>query len=64
MHEFWYFLGYPMRPHGFSSYRAYENLLAERIRVRILGHVGRILRSYLHDLCDHGIQACYHSDAA
>jgi hypothetical protein len=27
--------------------------------VRILGHAGRILRSYLHDLCDHGIQAYY-----
>jgi hypothetical protein len=27
--------------------------------VRILGHAGWILRSYLHDLCDHGIQACY-----
>jgi hypothetical protein len=26
----------------------------------VLGHVGQILRSYLHDLCDHGIQACYH----
>jgi hypothetical protein len=25
--------------------------------MRILGHVGWILRSYLHDLCDHDIQA-------
>jgi hypothetical protein len=25
--------------------------------VRILGHAGRILRSYLHDLCDCDIQA-------
>jgi hypothetical protein len=25
--------------------------------VRILGHAGRILRSYLHDFYDHGIQA-------
>jgi hypothetical protein len=25
--------------------------------VCILGHAGQILRSYLHDLCDHGIQA-------
>jgi hypothetical protein len=32
--------------------------------VRILGHVGWILRSYLHDLCDHGIQAFKHDDAA
>jgi hypothetical protein len=46
-------------PPGFSSYRGYGNLLVERIHVRILGHAGRILRSYLHDLCDHGIQACY-----
>jgi hypothetical protein len=29
--------------------------------VQILGHAGRILRSYLHDLCDHGIQTFYHS---
>jgi hypothetical protein len=28
--------------------------------VRIQGHAGQILRSYLHDLCDLGIQACYH----
>jgi hypothetical protein len=38
-----------------------KKLLAERIRVRILGHAGRILRSYLHDLCDHDIQTCYRS---
>jgi hypothetical protein len=40
----------------FFSYCGYGNLLAERIRVWILGHAGRILRSYLHDLCDHSIQ--------
>jgi hypothetical protein len=49
-----------MRPLGFSLYHGYRNLLAERIHVRILGHAGRILRSFLHDICDHGIQACYH----
>jgi hypothetical protein len=32
--------------------------------VRILGHAGRILRSYLHDLCNHGIQAFNRDDAA
>jgi hypothetical protein len=41
----------------FSSYRGYGNLLAKRIHVRILGHAGWILRSYLHDLCDRDIQA-------
>jgi hypothetical protein len=40
-------------PVGFSLYRGYGNLLAERIRVQILGHAGWILKSYLHDLCDH-----------
>jgi hypothetical protein len=49
-----------VRPPGVSSYRGYKNLLAEHIRVQILGHAGRILRSYLDDLCDHDIQACYH----
>jgi hypothetical protein len=49
-----------VHPPGFSSYRGYINLLAEHIHVRILDHAGRIMRSYLH-LCDHGIQACYHS---
>jgi hypothetical protein len=44
---------------GFSLYLGYGKLPAQRIHVRILGHAGRILRSYLHDLCDHGIQACY-----
>jgi hypothetical protein len=34
----------------FSSHRGYGNVLAERIHVRILGHAGWILRSYLHDL--------------
>jgi hypothetical protein len=34
----------------FSSHRRHGKLLAERIQVRILGHTGRILRSYLHDL--------------
>jgi hypothetical protein len=48
-----------VRPPGFSSYHGYGKLLAERIHVRILGHAGRILRSYLHDLCDHDIQAFY-----
>jgi hypothetical protein len=48
-----------VHPPGFSSYHGYGNLLAERIHVCILGHAGRILRSYLHDLCDHGIQAFY-----
>jgi hypothetical protein len=56
-HEFQYFLGYPVCPQGFSSYRGYRNLLAERIHVRLLGHPGRIQRSYLYDLCDHDIQA-------
>jgi hypothetical protein len=46
-----------MRSPGFSSYRGYGSLLAERIHVCILGHAGWILRSYLHDLYDHGIQA-------
>jgi hypothetical protein len=46
-----------VRPSGFSSYRGYTNLLAERIHVRILGLAGRILRSYLYDLYDHDIQA-------
>jgi hypothetical protein len=50
-----------VRPPGFSSYRGYGNLQAEHIRVWILGHAGWILRSYLHHLCDHGIQACYPS---
>jgi hypothetical protein len=47
-------------PPGFSSYRGYDKLLAERIHVHILGHAGRILRYYLHDLCDHDIQSCYY----
>jgi hypothetical protein len=49
-----------VRPPGFSLYRGYINLLAERIHVRILGHAGRIMRSYFHDLYDHGIKTCYH----
>jgi hypothetical protein len=48
-----------VHPSEFSSDRGHGNLLAEHIHVRILGHVGKILRSYLHDLCDHGIQAFY-----
>jgi hypothetical protein len=52
---------YPVCPSGFSSYRGYGKLLEERSHMRILGHAGRILRSYLHDLCDHNIQACYRS---
>jgi hypothetical protein len=34
-----------------------ERLLAEHIQVLILGYAGWILRSYLHDLYDHDIQA-------
>jgi hypothetical protein len=49
-----------VRPPVFSSYHGYGKLLAERIHVRMLGHAGWILRSYLNDLCDHDIQACYH----
>jgi hypothetical protein len=41
-----------------------EILLAERIHVRILGHAGRIMRSYLHNLYDHDIQAFYRDDVA
>jgi hypothetical protein len=41
----------------FSLHRRYKNLLAERIRECILRHAGRILKYYLHDLCDHDIQA-------
>jgi hypothetical protein len=48
-----------VHPPRFSSYHGYKNLLAEHIRVQILGHVGGILRPYLHDLYDHEIQACY-----
>jgi hypothetical protein len=51
-----------VRPPGFSLYRGYRNLLAERIHVRILGHAGQIPRSYLHDLCDHDIQAFYRDE--
>jgi hypothetical protein len=59
------FLRVPSASSGiFSSYRGYGNLLAERIHVRILGHAGRILRSYLHNLCNHGIQDFYRDDAA
>jgi hypothetical protein len=53
-----------MHPPGFSSYHGYGNLLAHRIYVHILGHAGRILMSYLDDLCDHDIQAFYCNDAA
>jgi hypothetical protein len=56
---FQYFVGYPVCPPRFFSYRGYINLLVERIHVHILGHAGRILRSYLHDLSDHDIQAFY-----
>jgi hypothetical protein len=44
---------------GFSLYDGYGKLLAERIHVRIIGLAGQILRSYLHNLCDHSIEACY-----
>ena len=40
----------------FSSYRRYGKYMAERIRVRIPRLTGRILGSYLHNLCDYGIQ--------
>jgi hypothetical protein len=39
-----------VRPPGFSPRRRHGKLLVERIQVRILGHIGRILGSYLHDL--------------
>jgi hypothetical protein len=61
-HGFQYFLGFQVHPPGFSSYRGSKNLLAESTHVRILGHAGWILRSYLHDLCDHDIQAFYRDD--
>jgi hypothetical protein len=48
--EFQWFSGYLVRPPGFSSRRRHVKLLAECIRVRILGHTGRILGSYLRDL--------------
>jgi hypothetical protein len=53
-----------VRPPGFSSYHGYGNLLVERIHARILGHAGRIPRSYLHDFCDHDIQVLYHDNTA
>jgi hypothetical protein len=34
----------------FSLHHRYGKLLAERIHVHILGHIGWILGSYLHDL--------------
>jgi hypothetical protein len=36
-----------MRPPEFSLYRGYENLLAEHIYMRILGHAGRILKGFV-----------------
>jgi hypothetical protein len=35
------------------------NTVYKNRRVCIHHHAGRILRSYLHDLCDHGVQSCY-----
>jgi hypothetical protein len=34
----------------FSSHRRHGYIPAERIHVRILGHIGRILGSYLRDI--------------
>jgi hypothetical protein len=42
-----------VRPPGFSSRRRHGYILAERIHVRILGHIGRIPGSYLHDKSRH-----------
>jgi hypothetical protein len=53
------FLGYLARPPGFSRIMDTWKLLAECILVWVLGHAGRILWSYLHDLCDHDIQTWY-----
>jgi hypothetical protein len=36
-----------MRSLEFYLYRGYENLLAEHIYVRILGHAGRILKGFV-----------------
>jgi hypothetical protein len=45
-----WFLGYPVRPPGFSSCRTHGYVPAECIHVRIPGHTGWILGSYLHDI--------------
>jgi hypothetical protein len=39
-----------MRPPGFSLHRRHGYFLAERIHVRIPGHTGQIMGSYLHDI--------------
>jgi hypothetical protein len=39
-----------VRPPGFSSRRRHGYIPAERIHVRIPGHTGRILGSYLRDI--------------
>jgi hypothetical protein len=56
------FFRVPSASIGISSYCTYGKLLAERIHVRILGHAGRILGSYLYDLCNHDIQECYRDE--
>jgi hypothetical protein len=48
-----WFSGYPVRPPGFSSRSRHGYIPAERIHVRIPGHTGRILGSYLHDKSRH-----------
>jgi hypothetical protein len=48
--EFQWFSGYLVHPPGFSSCHRDGKLLAEHIQVRILGHTGQILGSYLRDL--------------
>jgi hypothetical protein len=48
--KFQWFSGYPVRPPGFSSRHRHGKFPAERIQVRIPGHIGRILGSYLHDM--------------
>jgi hypothetical protein len=45
-----WFSGYLVRPPGFSSHCRHGYVPAERIHVRIPGHTGRILGSYLHDI--------------
>jgi hypothetical protein len=42
-----------VRPPGFSSRRRHRYIPAERIHVRILGHIGRIPGSYLRDKSRH-----------
>jgi hypothetical protein len=42
-----------VRPPGFSSRHRYGYILVERIHVRIPGHTGRILGSYLRQKSRH-----------